>query len=103
MKVSWLTGNQVHRLEGILVYFGFLLVLFMLTEQADSPKRLAFPLLIYYAITLGIPLANGSWQQGAAFWEHFAFVLVLPIVVSLPLMLLFKNKCHKKAQKAQTI
>ena len=81
MKVSGLTGNQVHRLEGILVYFGFLLVMFMLTERADSPKRFLFPLAIYYAITLGIPLANGSWQQGAAFWEHFAFVLVLPLIL----------------------
>jgi exosortase K len=83
VKVSWLTGNQVHRLEGIVVYFGFLLLLFMLTERSDSTKRFAFPLLIYYMITLGIPLANGSWQQGAAFWEHFAFVLVLPLLLCL--------------------
>jgi exosortase K len=81
MKVSWLTANQVHRLEGIVVYFGFLLLLFMLIERSDSMKRFLVPLVIYYAITLGIPLANGSWQQGCAFWEHFAFVLVLPLVL----------------------
>jgi exosortase K len=81
VKVSWLTGNQVHRVEGIAIYFGFLLFLFMLTERADSPKRFLFPLIIYYAITLGVPLANGSWQHGVAFWEHFAFVLVLPLVL----------------------
>ena len=90
MKVSWLTGNQVHRLEGILVYFGFLLLLFMLTERAGSVKRFCFPLVIYYAITLGIPLANGSWQQGAAFWEHFGFVLVLPLVLILPLVTTYR-------------
>jgi hypothetical protein len=90
VKVSWLTGNQMHRLEGIVVYFGFLLLLFMLTERAGSAKRFLFPLIIYYAITLGIPLANGSWQHGAAFWEHFAFVLVLPLVLMLPLVLLHK-------------
>ena len=81
VRVSWLTANQVHRLEGILVYFGFLLLLFMLTERSNSVKRFLFPLFIYYATTLGIPLVNGSWQQGSAFWEHFAFVLVLPLVL----------------------
>jgi hypothetical protein len=91
VKVSWLTGNEVHRLEGIVVYFGFLLLLFMLTERAGSAKRLLFPLIIYYTITLGIPLANGSWQHGAAFWEHFAFVLVLPLALMLPLVLLQKK------------
>ena len=91
VKVSWLTGNQVHRLEGIVVYFGFLLLLFMLTERAGSAKRFLFPLIIYYAITLGLPLANGSWQHGAAFWEHFAFVLVLPLIFILPLVLLHKS------------
>ncbi len=81
MKVSWLTANQVHRLEGIVVYFGFLLLLFMLTERSYSIKQLLFPLLIYYAATLGIPLVNGHWQQSPAFWEHFAFVLVLPLLL----------------------
>ena len=90
VKLSWLTGNQMHRLEGIVVYFGFLLLLFMQTERAASAKLFVVPLLIYYAITLGIPLANGSWQHGAAFWEHFTFVLVLPLLLMLPLVLLHK-------------
>ncbi len=82
VKVSWLTANQLHRLEGILVYFGFLLLLFMLTERSYSIKRFLLPLLIYYAMTLGIPLASGNWQQSATFWEHSAFVLVLPLILT---------------------
>ena len=81
VRVSWLTANQVHRLEGIVVYFGFLLLLFMLTEQSNSAKRFLVPLFIYYAVTLGIPLVTGNWQQYTAFWEHFAFVLVLPLLL----------------------
>jgi exosortase K len=81
VRVGSLTPNQVHRLEGILVYFGFLLLLFLLTEQDTSPKRFVFPLLIYYAATLGIPLATGHWQQSATFWEHFAFVLLQPVLL----------------------
>ena len=86
IEISGLTGAQLHRLEGVVVYFGFLLLLFLLTERFETAKPLPllrvlpFPLAIYYAITLGIPLANGSYRHGA-FWEHFAFVLVLPLAV----------------------
>jgi len=90
VEVSGLTNNQLHRIEGIVVYFGFLLLLFLLVERFESarPLRLAriliFPVLIYYAVTLGIPLANGGYQQGSAFWEHSIFVLVLPVLIVAP-------------------
>lgn len=83
VEVSWLTGNQLHRLEGIVIYFGFLLLLFMLLERMDvgeSRRLLLLPLLIYYATTLGIPLLNGAYRQ-PAFWEHFAFVIMLPAIL----------------------
>lgn len=99
IEISWLTANQVHRLEGIVVYFGFLLLLFMLIERQQSANRsrlLLIPLFVYYATTLGIPLLNGSYKQGAAFWEHFVFVLVLPILLVAPLMLSLATVRHKK-------
>jgi exosortase/archaeosortase family protein len=107
VEVSGLTNNQLHRLEGIVVYFGFLLLLFVLVERFDSRRSLslnasvpveleprtqlslarlpAFPLLVYYAVTLGIPLANGGYRQGSTFWEHSIFVLVLPVLFVAPL------------------
>jgi exosortase K len=90
VEVSGLTNNQLHRLEGILVYFGFLLVLFVLLERFEwtKPEVLVFPLAIYYAITLGVPLANGAYRQGTAFWEHSVFVLVLPPLLIVPLYLI---------------
>ena len=87
LEVSGLNGNQLHRLEGIVIYFGFLLFLFMLTERMEAHKlrtALLFPLGIYYATTLGIPLLNGSYRQGMPFWEHFAFVLMLPLIITIP-------------------
>ena len=93
VDVSWLTGNQLHRIEGIVIYFGFLLLLFMLLERMDSPTTLRlkrvflFPLLIYYATTLGVPLINGSFRQ-PAFWEHTGFVLVLPLILALSFVLI---------------
>jgi exosortase K len=85
VRISWLSANQQHRLEGIVVYFGFLVLLFLVTERLRSatPSRLLIPLGIYYATTLGIPLLNGSYKQGSAFWEHSVFVLVLPLLFIL--------------------
>jgi exosortase K len=83
VQVSGLSGNQLHRLEGIVVYFGFLLLLFVLTERRNArPSRrlVLFPLGIYYATTLGIPLLNGSYKQG--FFEHSLFVLALPLILT---------------------
>jgi exosortase K len=100
IEVSGLTDNQLHRLEGIVVYFGFLLLLFVLTERPDSarPSKLfLFPLVIYYATTLGIPLLNNSFRHGGAFWEHFAFVLVLPLILITPLTLMKLPQRNRKA------
>ena len=83
-QVSGLSGNQLHRLEGIVVYFGFLLLLFVLTEKrsaAPSRRLVLFPLIVYYVTTLGIPLLNGSYKQGIPFFEHSLFVLVLPLIL----------------------
>lgn len=91
VQVSGLSANQLHRLEGIVVYFGFLLLLFVLTEKRNStPRRrwVLFPLGIYYATTFGMPLLNGSYKQGIPFWEHSVFVLVLPLLLLATYLLL---------------
>ncbi|HEX5604134.1 MAG TPA: exosortase K [Pyrinomonadaceae bacterium] len=81
VEVSWLTENQLHRLEGIVVYFGFLMLLFVVMER----KLLMFPVVIYYVMTLGVPLINGAFHR-AGFWEHFGFVLVIPLMIILPIL-----------------
>lgn len=86
VEVSGLTGNQLHRLEGIVVYFGFLMLLFVLMERRNSRRMWVFPLVIYYAMTLGVPLLNGSFYR-VGFAEHFGFVIVMPLVVMLPVLI----------------
>ena len=58
------------------------------SAHSDNLTRLLrhsfFPLLIYYATTLGIPLANGAFGQGTDFREHSVFVLLTPLVQLLP-------------------
>ena len=98
--VDSLSSNQLHRFEGIFVYFGFLLLLFLVLEKLRDPKRQpegtsrtanilrqsVFPLLIYYLTTLGIPLANIAYRRasvGSEFWEHSLFVLLTPVPLVL--------------------
>jgi len=90
-RVGPVDGSQLHRLEGIVVYFGFLLGLFLVTEQRATEsvwRRLRFPLAIYYVVTLVVPLVNGGYRRGPSFWQHSGFVLVVPLIVSL-LMVMF--------------
>jgi len=101
VDIIGLNAHQLHRFEGILVYFGFLALLFVVSEKTDSentsgPLRWAFiPLLVYYATTLGIPLANGAYRQESGFWDHSLFVLVIPLILMLPLIAL---RLYRQAQ-----
>jgi exosortase K len=95
-EIDGLSANQLHRFEGIFVYFGFLLLLFIVTDRRREEvelsrpswlRELVFPLSIYYLTTLGIPLANIAYHRGSVasdFWEHSLFVVLTPI----PLLLL---------------
>lgn len=90
VRTDSLNANQIHRLEGIIVYFGFLFLLFVITEAKalSKPQLIGFPLAIYYLTTLGIPLMNGAYKRGPEFWEHAGFVLLIPLVLVLPILFL---------------
>ena len=92
LEAGWLSANQLHRFEGIFVYFGFLLLLFVVSERMRPEKAAGllrqcfFPLLIYYITTLAIPLATSTYRREiaqSAFWEHSFFVLVTPLLLIL--------------------
>ena len=51
------------------------------TAAGRAFRRAALPLAAYYAVTLGLPLANGAARSGAPFVEHALAVLVVPPVV----------------------
>src|SRR5262245_49655913 len=87
VEISWMTPDQLHRFEGIFIYFGFLLLLFAASEKMSAEKTSnpfsgsLFPLLVYYAMMLGVPLLNGAFRQGADFWRHALFVLLIPLLI----------------------
>ena len=122
MKIesSWLSAGEIHRLEGIFVYFGFLLLLWVLNERMNYGRsgarfmpfrnderfsflrRSVFPLLIYYGTTLGIPLLNGAFRQ-AEFWQHSAFVLLIPLLLIIPIGVLqaFQSYRYARLRRAE--
>lgn len=113
LNVGWLNSEQFHRLEGIVVYFAFLILLYVLSERFSGKasenyetqprgirlsqwvtrSQLIFPLVIYYVTTIGFPLLNGAYKRSGEFWEYSLFVLVTPIVLIVPLGLL-KSSPH---------
>jgi len=91
--IGGMTPGELHRFEGILVYFGFLLLLFVISERRrtkNTPRLRSlsiFPLLIYYLTTLAIPLANSAYRQKfleGDFREHLVFVLLTPLIFIVP-------------------
>ena len=88
VRSELLDAGQLHRLEGIVVYFAFLLLLFIATEQRGNPgfvqrlRQLRFPIGVYYVTTLLLPMMNGAFKR-PAFWEHSLFVMLVPILVSM--------------------
>jgi len=85
-STQWLslTAADIHRLEGITVYFGGLLLLYALVQRVDRREpvfRYALPLACYYLVTLGLPLINGASQIGEAFLAHAVIVLLVPPVL----------------------
>lgn len=85
--IAGLGRDELHRLDGILIYFGSLLLLYVVTQRrADDHSRVGvtrylLPLGVYYATTLGIPVANGAFRRGGEVWEHALFVLLVPVVL----------------------
>lgn len=75
------TGDALHRAEGVVVYLGSLLALWLGVEaglfgrvRREARGFLAFPLGVYLAVTLVVPALNGAATR-PAFFGHAASVL----------------------------
>ena len=105
---GWMTPQRVHRLEGIVIYFFFLCLFYMiivkvihqLTRKTGGKKQAIIghncgvtyylrwvwagliPLFWYTFVTLGVPLLNGAYHMNAArFTEHGGMVLAASLAV----------------------
>ena len=106
--VGWITPARVHRLEGIVIYFFFLCLFYMIIiktvhriRQAAGGKKITaarfcsgqtnysrwactglIPLFWYGLITLGVPLLSGAFQvNGSRFKEHSWTVICASVAV----------------------
>ena len=80
---------EAHRIEGILVYLGGLLLLFALARAIEARKRrmsFAIPIVAYLVITLALPLANGAAARGE--FVHHALLVVTACTVAVALLFL---------------
>ncbi len=92
--------ESVHRIEGIVIYFGSLLLLFLVIESfATRKSSIVLPLAVYFAVALGIPIAGGAFRD-AAFWDHAIVVLATSTLVILPFVVLYLWKAsHPRTGK----
>jgi hypothetical protein len=58
---------------------------------AQAFRRAAVPLGCYYTVTIGLPLANGAAQSGAAFVTHALIVIVVPAILIMLLCTVLKT------------
>ena len=106
LQMPWLTRDELHRVEGIVIYFGSLFLLFVLSERIASRSwaigayvsRSKYLLMIYYGVTLGIPLLRGSYRE-PGFLQHLLFVFAIPLVLILPFGIYYAIRSYRETSE----
>lgn len=87
----WFSYDEIHRMEGIAVYFLALSLLYIATQAVGGPKdqdngvawaklTLAVPLFWYLLVTLGIPILRLSFRDDLwGFLVHSLYVVGIPM------------------------
>ena len=111
---TWFSRDTVHLLEGVLVYFIFLLLYNHLLNKIINPdsgkfpvkpvmliKRFLLPLAIYLSFTLLVPVLNhGGFPPNKNFTE-FAFIVLISCSIVFALFFLLKACCHYVAVRVK--
>ena len=124
IHTQWLTPGQLHRIEGIFIYF-FALCLFYwalentlrlctpgpaqpqkkwIRQDSDSIGKfhsVVIPLFWYLLVSLGIPLLNSAYHKnGPEFVEHCLITLAVCMVVFL-FVFLIQSCCGRLWRRLQ--
>lgn len=101
-NVYGLSREEMHRVEGIVIYFGSLIALFLIADMYlrrcdfnQVLRRLPLPLAIYYIAAFLVPLTRGALADHS-FWTHSIFVLLIPFVIVLLIVLLGPARTVKR-------
>ena len=111
---TWLSGETVHLLEGVLVYFIFLLVYNSLLNRIINPdlnktpkrnfiplKRFLLPLAFYLSFTLLVPVLNNGGIPHDNGFAEYAFIVLISCSLVFVLFFLFKACCHYVAVRVR--
>jgi exosortase K len=110
IQYGWLTPERIHRIQGVIIYFSFLLFFYWLfgrllkwvlkpREELNGENRKksrkgfavksAIPLFWYCVVALGVPLLNVFGQERSQwFWEHCGIVIGACLLMLLILFLI---------------
>lgn len=124
IHTQWLTPGQLHRIEGIFIYFFALCLFYRALEntlrlctpgpaqtrkkwiQQDSDfigkfHSVVVPLFWYLLVSLGIPLLNSAYHKnGSRFVEHGLVTLAVCMVVFLSVFLI-QSCCRRLWKRLQ--
>jgi exosortase K len=90
--LGWMTREEMHRLAGVLIYFGSLLALWMAVDSAvragERRANRAAPLLWYVGVSLGVPLFGRFYSADTTgYGEHAVWVLGIATAATLLMFL----------------
>jgi len=108
-KSAWLASavsrEALHRVEGVVVYLGSLLLLCLAVDRAlfrrvlvSSRSLLALPLGLYLAVTLLVPALNGA-LAGPRFASHAVAVTAFSVALWLCTGALLRHFCRQTAEQ----
>ena len=113
---SWITPERVHRLEGIVIYFFFLCLFYMIIIRTVQRNRQGavrkpisairhycaendyirwacsglIPLFWYGLITLGVPVFSGAFQENSSRFKEHSWTVILASVAVLVVIFLIQ-------------
>ena len=113
---GWITPARVHRLEGVIIYFFFLCLFYMIIikmvhwiRQGAGEKKITatrygdgqtdyfrwactclIPMFWYGLITLGVPLFTGAFQENVDRFKEHSWTVICASITVLAVILLMR-------------
>ena len=90
---GWFSSSRIHRLEGIVIYFVFLLLVYGFIQKSKNPKKrkiasgttlMNTPIFWYLLITVILPLATRLYRKEfSGYFEHSVFVIGVVFLIHI--------------------
>lgn len=104
---AWFSGETVHLIEGVLVYFISLIILNSLLSRIMGPdfikksekpcifiRRLLLPFSFYLFFTLLVPVLNHGGLIRNNGFSRYTFIVLISCFIVFTISFLFRMSCH---------